>query len=50
MSTDSKTKEATSMASNVGMVGFKPGERVSHADFGEGVVISAPVGDRKSVV
>jgi SNF2 family DNA or RNA helicase len=32
------------MASNVGMVGFKPGERVSHADFGEGVVISAPVG------
>src|SRR5437016_12128547 len=31
------------MASNVGMVGFKPGERVRHADFGEGVVIATPV-------
>ncbi len=31
------------MATTVGIVGFKPGERVSHADFGEGVVISAPV-------
>jgi SNF2 family DNA or RNA helicase len=31
------------MPSNVGLVGFKPGERVRHADFGEGVVIAASV-------
>ena len=43
MSADSKTNEATTMASNAGTVGFKPGERVRHADFGEGVVIAGPV-------
>jgi SNF2 family DNA or RNA helicase len=31
------------MASSIGFVGFKPGERVRHADFGEGVVIASPV-------
>jgi hypothetical protein len=43
VSADSKTNEATTMASNVGMVGFKPGERVRHADFGEGVIIATSV-------
>ena len=35
---------ATTIASNGGsLVSFKPGERVRHADLGEGVVIAAPV-------
>jgi SNF2 family DNA or RNA helicase len=35
---------ASTLGSNHGsLVGFKPGERVRHADFGEGVVIAAPV-------
>lgn len=45
MSEHSKTNEATATASNGGTVGFKPGERVHHADFGEGVVIAAPADD-----
>ncbi len=44
MSTESKINSATHTESSGGsLVGFKPGERVRHADLGEGVVIAAPV-------
>lgn len=44
MSTESKMNAPPTIGSNGGsLVGFKPGERVRHADLGEGVVISAPV-------
>jgi SNF2 family DNA or RNA helicase len=45
LSTESKIDAASALGSNDGsLVGFKPGERVRHADLGEGVVIAAPVG------
>ena len=44
MSTESKMNTGTTIGSNGGsLVSFKPGERVRHADLGEGVVIAAPV-------
>ncbi|MHB8526196.1 MAG: DEAD/DEAH box helicase [Candidatus Acidiferrales bacterium] len=44
MSTEPKVDTATTLGSNDGsLVSFKPGERVRHADLGEGVVIAAPV-------
>lgn len=44
MSTESKMETATTFISNEGrLASFKPGERVRHADLGEGVVIAAPV-------
>lgn len=43
MNAESKTNESNTRAASVGTIGFKPGERVRHADFGEGVVIAAPV-------
>ena len=44
MSTELNMSAASTLGSNHGsLVGFKPGERVRHADFGEGVVIAAPV-------
>lgn len=44
MSTDSKMHEAATIGSNGGRLdSFKPGERVRHAEFGEGVVVAAPI-------
>ena len=44
MSTESKLTTNTNIGLNGGSpVSFKPGERVRHADLGEGVVIAAPV-------
>ena len=44
MSIESKINTPTTIGSNSGsLVNFKPGERVRHADLGEGVVIAAPV-------
>lgn len=43
MSTESPLNTATLGSSDGGLVSFKPGERVRHADLGEGVVIGAPV-------
>jgi superfamily II DNA or RNA helicase len=43
VSTESVTNTATTLGSSGGSLIFKPGERVRHADLGEGVVIGAPV-------
>lgn len=44
MSTEPKINIDATVGANGGSLGsFKPGERVRHADLGEGVVISAPV-------
>ena len=44
MRTESKMNLTTPINSLGGsLVGFKPGERVRHADLGEGVVLAAPV-------
>ena len=44
MSTESKLTTTTNIGLNGGSpISFKPGERVRHADLGEGVVIAAPV-------
>ena len=44
MNTESKLTITTNINVNSGsLVNFKPGERVRHADLGEGVVIAAPV-------
>jgi SNF2 family DNA or RNA helicase len=44
VSTDSKTNTSTPIGSNGSdYLSFKPGERVRHADLGEGVVLAAPV-------
>src|ERR1017187_3946295 len=44
MSTESKMDTFTTLGSiGESLIGFKPGERVRHADLGEGVVIAAPV-------
>ncbi len=37
------TESATTLGANGSPVSFRPGERVRHADLGEGVVIGAPV-------
>ena len=41
MSTESATNTGTTLGGS--LVSFRPGERVRHADLGEGVVIGAPV-------
>ena len=44
MSRESNSSTATSIGANTAnIVGLRPGERVRHADLGEGVVVAAPV-------
>ena len=44
MNTETKMNASATIGSNGGNLAvFKPGERVRHTDFGEGVVIAAPV-------
>jgi ERCC4-related helicase len=44
VNTESKINTSTTIGSDSGsLVDFRPGERVRHADLGEGVVIAAPV-------
>src|ERR1700737_1286400 len=44
MSRETNSNTAATIGSNaVNLVGLRPGERVRHADLGEGVVVAAPV-------
>ncbi len=44
MSRETSSNATTTIGSNaVNLVGLRPGERVRHADLGEGVVVAAPV-------